>query len=208
MSWVGRIHEHGIHRRRIRRLAQLLAECIPVSGTVLDVGCGDGRLSAAIGELRTDLRMEGIDVLVRPETAIAVTPFDGRHIRYPQASRDVVMMVDVLHHADDPTELLSEAARVARHAVVIKDHARTGFLAQATLRFMDWIGNAHHGVALPYNYWTAEQWSQAIHVSNLEVVAWATRLHLFRVPATWLFDRSLHFVAVLKPRRSDPEPDL
>jgi hypothetical protein len=37
--------------------------------------------------------------------------------------------------------LLREAARVAREAVVIKDHTKNGLAADATLRFMDRIGN-------------------------------------------------------------------
>ncbi len=30
-----------------------------------------------------------------------------------------------------------------------------------TLRFMDWIGNAHHGITLLYNYQSKFQWDKA-----------------------------------------------
>ncbi len=50
-----------------------------------------------------------------------------------------------------PARLLAEAKRVSRGGIVIKDHFREGVLADATLRFMDWVGNAQHGVVLPYN---------------------------------------------------------
>ena len=51
------------------------------------------------------------------------------------------MLVDVLHHTDDPGILLSEARRVTRRAVVLKDHTRD-YMAGATLRLMDWGANA------------------------------------------------------------------
>ena len=72
------------------------------------------------------------------------------NFRHPDASFDVVMFVDVLHHTDDPLLLLQEAQRVGK-IILVKDHFRKGFLAGPTLRFMDWVGNAHHGVVLPYN---------------------------------------------------------
>ena len=63
--------------------------------------------------------------------------------------------------------LLKEAARVARHCVAIKDHTVQGVLARPTLRFMDFVGNAPHGVALPYNYFTPTQWEEAFHECRL-----------------------------------------
>ena len=66
-----------------------------------------------------------------------------------------------------PTVLLREAARVARQGVVIKDHTRDGILAGPILRFMDFVGNAHHGVALPYNYWPRRCWIGAFEELGL-----------------------------------------
>jgi hypothetical protein len=107
------------------------------------------------------------------------------------------MFVDVLHHTEDPMELLREAVRVASQAVLIKDHLRQGLLAGSTLRFMDWVGNARHGVALPNTYWPAARWTDAFSELGVTVRSRTGRLGLYPVPATWLFDRSLHFVARL-----------
>ncbi|HMJ91194.1 MAG TPA: class I SAM-dependent methyltransferase [Candidatus Acidoferrum sp.] len=197
MRVVEAIHGSYVHRRRVRVLTDHLASVLPRNAKVLDVGCGDGELAALLAAKRNDVSVSGIDVLQRAHTAIPVKSFDGASIPYPDRSFDVVLFVDVLHHTIDPTVLLREAKRVARHAIVIKDHDLTGALAHTTLRFMDRVGNGRHGVALPYNYWTPAQWHEAVRELGLTATLWKKDLALYPVPACWLFDRSLHFIAVL-----------
>jgi len=131
-------------------------------------------------------------------THIPVDAFDGATIPHRDNTFDVVMFVDVLHHTTDPMVLLAEATRCARCYIVIKDHTENGLLARATLRFMDDTGNARHGVTLPYNYWPRRRWQEAFAHLRLEVEAYNGHLGLYPPPATWLFDRSLHFVARLR----------
>lgn len=176
-------------------LARHLADAIPRNASVLDVGAGDGKLAEALLLLRPDLSIRGVDVLIRPGTAIPVEPFDGAHLPLGSGEVDVVMMIDVLHHTDDPMVLLREGARVARRALVVKDHDSSGTLAVPTLRFMDDVGNRRHGVRLPYNYWTAGQWQRATAQLQLRTAFLRERLGLYPAPASWLFDRRLHFVA-------------
>jgi SAM-dependent methyltransferase len=195
---IQRLHDGYVHGRRVNRLAELLTSLIPEHSSVLDVGCGDGLLARLIQDRRSDLSLGGIDVLVRDHTHIPVDPFDGQSIPAADRSRDVVMFVDVLHHADDPMVLLAEAARVARRAVVIKDHLLEGWLAGLTLRFMDHVGNAHHGVVLPYNYWPRRRWSDAFARLSLNVETWIDALGLYPWPASLVFGRSLHFIARLR----------
>ncbi|MGA8222024.1 MAG: class I SAM-dependent methyltransferase [Candidatus Acidiferrales bacterium] len=197
-EFVGALHQGLVHGRRVRVLANRLAAFIPARARVLDVGCGDGALDSLIAAQRPDVSIEGIDVLVRPEAHIPVRPFDGAKIPYPDATFDIVMFVDVLHHTLDPKVLLSEAARVGK-MVLIKDHFREGLLAGPTLRFMDWVGNAHHGVALPYNYWSKSQWNAALEEVKLKTAEINESLGLYPPPASWLFERNLHFVATLEP---------
>ncbi len=207
---AGSIHERYVAPRRVGILASHLAPLLPDSGRMLDVGCGDGAVSQAILRLRPDLHIEGIDVLPRGTPEIKVSAYDGKNVPFPDQSFDAVMLVDVLHHAADPVQLLREAARVAVKCVVIKDHIAEGWLASATLRFMDRVGNARHGVALPYNYWRRTQWQKEFERVGLSPVIWKDSLRLYPWPASWWFDRSLHFVsrlevvnrAVSRPSRS------
>jgi len=199
MSAIGFLHGKLVFNRRIHVLAKWLAEEIPRGAMVLDVGCGDGNIAQLLLEARPDIQIEGIDVSVRPTTHIPVTQFDGKTIPFPDKSFDTVMFVDVLHHTNDPTVLLAEARRVARAAVILKDHCRDGVLANSTLRLMDWVGNAHHGVVLPYNYWREAQWRETFEKLALAPASWNARLGLYGFPFFLVFDRKLHFIARLLP---------
>lgn len=107
------------------------------------------------------------------------------------------MFVDVLHHTVDPAILLKEAHRVARESVVIKDHTSDSLLSGPILRFMDWVGNAHHGVILPYNYWPTARWEQTFGQIGLSTETWTRKLGLYPFPASFVFERGLHFIARL-----------
>jgi SAM-dependent methyltransferase len=195
------LHGGFVHPRRVDVLAGHACRLIPPGARVLDVGSGDGLLAAAIAGRRPDLVIEGIDVLVRANARIPVSPFDGRTIPAAAGSVDVVTFFDVLHHADDPAALLREGARVARSCVVLKDHVCGDFLARWTLRFMDYVGNARHGVALPHNYWSLPEWSAAIADIGLQPAVWQTGdLGLYPWPASLVFGRNLHVLARLEPR--------
>lgn len=194
---AGRLHGSYVYGRRVRALAEAIAPLLPPNARVLDVGCGDGLVDALILERRPDVSIEGIDVLVRPDTRIPVRRYDGRTFPYEDGGFDAVTFVDVLHHADRPEELLAEAKRVARQVVVLKDHLLEGIAAYPTLRFMDWVGNARHGVRLPYHYWRRDQWMGAIEALGLTVQEWTGGVPLYPWWASWVFGRSLHFVAKL-----------
>ena len=197
MELIDWTHGSLVHTRRVRILSQHLSKLLPRDSHVLDVGCGDGKLASRVMEARPDLDIRGVDVLVRGATSIPVQSFDGIQLPHEDNSVDAVTFVDVLHHTEDPVVLLNEAKRVARQAIVIKDHTRDGFLAGTTLRFMDRVGNARYGVSLPYNYWPKEKWLNTLNDLELGIEIWNDRLGLYPWPASMVFERSLHFLAKL-----------
>ena len=197
MSLFERVHDRYVHDKRGQILGRHLADTIPQNFRVLDVGCGDGLLASFISRNRPDLTLKGIDVSVRDRTYIPVNRFDGHVIPYEDASFDAVIFVDVLHHTIDPIVLLTEAARVARETIVIKDHTLEGLFAGLTLRFMDKVGNARHGVSLPHNYWPRQKWLEAFDMLGLQLGTWTSNLGLYPWPASRIFERSLHFIARL-----------
>jgi SAM-dependent methyltransferase len=196
MRVLDHVHGEYVFPRRVLRLSTLLSQLIPAGCSVLDVGCGDGKLASALLQKRPDLRVEGVDVLVRERTSIPVTRFDGTTVPFENASFDAVMFVDVLHHAAEPLVLLGEALRVSRRWIVIKDHRLKGIAAGLRLRFMDRVGNVRHGVALPNSYWSPEQWSEAQRLLGLKLSAEVRKLKLYPWAADLVFGAGLHFVAL------------
>ena len=87
-------------------------------GRVLDVGCGDGTVAAALAQ--RDAQVTGLDPAptaldraraAHPELEFVGPAPDGR-LPFPDASFDAVTCVNVLQHVADTQALLSEVRRV------------------------------------------------------------------------------------------------
>jgi len=193
------VHDAAVFKRRVRVLAEHLADQLDGGGTVLDVGCGDGSIAQAIMARKPNLEFQGIDVMLRPHSAIPATVYDGDHVPFADKTFDWVTIVDVLHHTDNPARVLAECVRVARRGVVIKDHLREGFAAFSTLRLMDWVGNSGHDVRLPYNYLSKAEWHAIFAELGVSPASWNETLGLYPLPFALAFDRNLHFVATVRP---------
>jgi SAM-dependent methyltransferase len=176
----------------------VIAPLLPRSARILDVGCGDGLLAEEVLRARPDLRIEGVDVLVRSGTPIPVRHFDGRRLPFPDGEFDVTMAVDVFHHAAHPDALMAEMKRVSREMILIKDHLAHGLPSRLLLRAMDWVGNASHGVRLPYNYWTEPEWRAVWVRTGIRPVSMIRELHLYSFPLSVICDADLHFLATLE----------
>lgn len=196
MSLIGKVHRALIYDGRVRRLSELLSETIPRSCNVLDVGAGDGKLAWSLMQSRTDLRIEGVDVLMRARTWLPLKSFDGTNLPYDDSTFDAVMLVDVLHHTVDPLALLREALRVTRRWLIVKDHTLKGFAAGLRLKIMDHAGNSDHGVALPYNYMSQKQWEELERILNVKLTTKINDLDLYRWPLNFIFGAGLHFIAL------------
>jgi len=191
------LHEKLVFNRRIQVLATQLSGLLLDKHRLLDVGCGDGHLDILISKHLSEIQIEGIDILIRPNTYIPVKQYDGKKIPYADNSVDTVMFIDVLHHTEYPKILLEEAKRVAKHTILIKDHLSNGFISESILKLMDWVGNYHHNVVLPYNYLSQEEWNIIFSSLNLTPKVKKTELGLYPFPANLIFEKNLHFIIEL-----------
>ena len=198
MKFLDYLHNKWVYNHRMNCLIQLITESLTLGEKVLDIGCGDGKIAYLISQKMPLANLEGLDLFVRKETHIKVTAFDGIVIPFDDNSFNTSMLIDVLHHTDNPIELLMEATRVSKDFVIIKDHIKDGFLSAHILKLMDYVGNASREVRLPYNYFTQAEWTKLFIEACLEPVLYKKQLKLYPFPINFLFDRNLHFFAKLK----------
>lgn len=131
------MHRHGLRvwdrifgaKRRAEARATLLhtGGHLQPGCSALDIGCGVG-YALDVLEAECGCTPYGCDVVIPPNPIDRFALFDGKTLPYRDKSFDVAFLIFVLHHADDPSILLREASRVARHAViVVEDTPRLAF---------------------------------------------------------------------------------
>ncbi|MGQ9649538.1 MAG: class I SAM-dependent methyltransferase [Phycisphaerae bacterium] len=196
LGLTGAVHRRCVHSRRVRALAEVISGLGITPGRWLDIGCGDGQLAQAIMMSNPGVEIVGVDVKPRCDAVIPVDTIDGKRLHYPDAFFDGAILVDVLHHTDDPAAILAEAVRVSR-TIIIKDHLCRGTVDRLTLSFMDWFGNAPWGVSCPGNYLSMEQWNGLFRRTRLHLDVISTKLGLYPAAFRFLFERGLHFAARL-----------
>jgi SAM-dependent methyltransferase len=192
---------HGpIYERRLATLSGLFVAELRPGDRVLDVGCGFGALGRALLDhpaCPAGVQVEGLERVPRGNELITVHAYPGGRMPFADRTWDVVIVADVLHHDHAPDALLREAARVARRAVIVKDHKPEGLLGYRRICFLDWAANAGYGVPCLYRYPTLEGWRALFRTLPVTVAREHTSLDLYPFGWNTLFGKRLHYVAVL-----------
>ena len=197
-TWLAQLHRGSVMERRSNRLAATISE-LPIEGSsILDVGSGNGVLAKNIMKLRPDLRIQGVDILQWPEPMIPIALYDGKSIPGRNDEWDYCLVSDVLHHCEDPANLLSEMVRVSGKGLIVKDHIANSRLDRLVLTFMDWFGNRGHGVRLTYRYWSWDQWVSEFRRNGISPRVTVSYLKLYPFPFDLVFERRLHFLCLLE----------
>jgi SAM-dependent methyltransferase len=201
---LARLHDREVRAPRTARLAAALADLAGErADSVLDVGAGDGALGAAFAARLGAHRRAAVDPAPRGAAAQVA---DGARLPFPDASFEVVLLADVLHHARDAGAVLREAVRCASRVVVVKDHLARGWLDRARLYAMDVVGNPSLDVEIPGAYFTPSSFGALARSSGARAqrIAWPLRVH-----APWLrpfAPSELQFAATLEPCRRKTRP--
>lgn len=158
------------------RYGKLMERILPALDgvtSILDVGTGDGHLANYLSQA-SGCPIVGLDVCLQPHSYIKVHHYDGHTFPFEDNAFDCVMMVDMLHHTTNIDQMVSEAYRVARRFVLIKDHYWNNRLDKVTLHVADYLGNIPYNVPLPYNYLRLDEWKALFHRHNPGEISHAT----------------------------------
>ena len=173
---VRRAQSWNYHRRRIQVLALAASELIPPNSNVLDIGCGDGKIDRHILELRPDVRIQGCDLVSWPDQVIEVMINKGLPLPFESGSFDCALLIDVLHHSDDPSTLLKEAIRTSKEYAIVKDHLIDRWLTDPILQIMNRFRNESQGVSLSCTYWSKKQRLKDFRMNRFELDRWSTNI--------------------------------
>ena len=161
------------------RAAALAGRCSPhLRGrSLLDLGAGSGHLACAFarrgsratlldvaphrGALGERLFFQPIATRLARSHGLPYALYDGCHIPFPDRAFDTVLLSFVLHHTAGPEALLAEAARVARHRVVVVEDA----CAARPARWLDALLNLEIGH--PGGQRSRDGWSQLFGAAGL-----------------------------------------
>lgn len=192
------LHKSMVQDYRTKSLSRLLDPLLESEGRVLDIGCGDGKIDFFIQNQKPEIHIEGIDPLARDDSFIKVTLFDGSHIPFDDKTFDSSLLIDVLHHTENPVEILLEAKRVTKNHIIIKDHIKSDMWSEVLLKMMDKAGNERYGVPLPFNYLSKSEWNELFDITGLNIVSYNKAPKLYWFPLSIVFVGTLHFIAKLK----------
>ena len=139
--------------------------------TILDVGCGTGRLSKKIQDY-FGVSVQGVDVVLPETELIPVRIFDGKELPFADNSFDSVFLIDVLHHTKNSSALFSEAFRVAKYSVLIKDHYYENRFGKMLLKLVDVLGNFRDKVKTPFYFKSRSEWEEFLAEHEHYSIEW------------------------------------
>lgn len=116
--------------------------------SVLEVGCGEGRLSQHLFEQLAPKRLEACDLGLeridpRCDARIGFRVASAYELPYTDAEFDLVVCCEVLEHLEQPERALRELARVSRRALLVSTPHEPLFRGLNLLRGAHWssLGN-------------------------------------------------------------------
>jgi ubiquinone/menaquinone biosynthesis C-methylase UbiE len=155
--------------KRARRFASLHLPFLTRGERVLDVGAGNCRVARLLEGC--GIPTTPVDISDYNATDLPLRLYDGKRLPFGNASFDVVMLNSVLHHCDDPGEVLREAIRVSRSRLQIVEDLYANWTDLQLLKFNDWISNAPFNHACPFKFQSDKGWKKTWESLNLQVVA-------------------------------------
>ena len=97
------------------------AELAQVHGTVLDIGCGNGRFITRLHRDRPDLRVVGTDISagILHDVPRPVAVADAQALPFADQAADAVLALHMLYHVQDIPAAINELARVMKPGALL-----------------------------------------------------------------------------------------
>jgi SAM-dependent methyltransferase len=158
-----------------------------VGQSLLDVGCGNGFISGMSKPRFSEIQLMDVVNYVDPSVELPYAAYKEGAPFSLGRQFDTVILLTVLHHANDPMTLLRESWKSTKGRLLIIEsvfgvhsqppsghyelaqHETSDQIAYAV--FVDWLYNRilNDDIPVPYNFTTPEKWSQVFEDGEMRV---------------------------------------
>jgi len=101
------------------------------------------------------------DVVNYNQTGLPFHLYDGKNLNFTDRSFDHVLLLTVLHHSDDPIQVIKEALRVADKSIIVIESVYFNQVHKQLNKLFDWFYNRvmnNPDVNVPFNFLTPTAW--------------------------------------------------
>jgi ubiquinone/menaquinone biosynthesis C-methylase UbiE len=166
---LGRIFS-PVYKKAAEEMCQECEPFIEKGDKILDLGCGRGITAETLGDyFQTDVF--GVDIEDQRIVDLPFQVIDGRNLPLQDNSFDVVVISYVLHHAENPRDLLVEAKRVAKDKIIIYEDLEEKGATQITC----WIHKNIYKISAPFQenpikFYKEEEWEELFNQLGLKIL--------------------------------------
>lgn len=152
-----------------------IGEFVAQGERVLDIGAGGGWIGQRLSDSR-NAQVTLLDVTDMNRTNLPLKVYDGKRMPFPDASFDTCLLLFVLHHCEDPLQVLSEAVRVSGKRLIIFEDTFRNPLEKFLAGLNDWISNSPFFLAnpfcmnMPFHYRRVTEWEDIFKKLSLKVM--------------------------------------
>jgi ubiquinone/menaquinone biosynthesis C-methylase UbiE len=159
---------------------------------IIDVGCGNGLTALLISE-KLDKKVSCLDTgdfRWGQAKKLEHNIYNGEKIPYSDNSYDCAMVFFVLHHTQNPKNLLKECVRISRNKILILEETYNSKFQNTLMVIYDLFLNYlifGEKISTP-NFYTEKKWSSIfrdLHIRNVEKINFSKKW--WRIPNRVLY---------------------
>ena len=169
-SWI-----EGIIKSRTKKLFHTFETFLESGERILDIGVGGGWIGQMIRE-KKNAKITLLDVVDLNQTSEPLVLYDGKTIPFSRDSFDVSLLLLVLHHCEDPINVLQEAKRVTSKKIIIfEDTFVSKFdkilvcLGDIMWGFSSFLVNPS-GENIPCHFKRVTEWKEIFKSLDMEII--------------------------------------
>jgi len=156
-----------IYELGAQHMCQDCRDFIEEGSKILDLGCGSG---IAAKEFRDFFNAEVIGVDIKDNRLVDI-PFqiiDGKNLPFERNFFDVILINYVLHHCQNPEQLLKEAKRVGEKIIIFEDLPEgVPSKLRCSLHKITFLGGKRRTI----KFKTGKEWKNLFERLDLKVIA-------------------------------------